>query len=161
MSDLQLGGILRSAQRCARCPIGSTLTALTVGLAALTCVTMGSGTVAHAQETPPGMSRAVPGRPTRVFIMAAFDDNCRSLPAPGIEITVPPKKGSVQFREGQSTTVQYSVSGKCVGTRVTGTGIYYAARADVSGEDEFTISARSAKGEVATRTFKMFITDGL
>jgi hypothetical protein len=114
-----------------------------------------------AQGTPPGMIRAVPDRPTRVFIMAAFDDECRSLPAPAIEVSVAPKLGSVQFREGQSTTVQYSLSGKCVGTRVTGTGIYYAARGDASGEDTFTISARSANGEVATRTFRMFVSDGI
>lgn len=107
------------------------------------------------------MIRAVPDRPTRVFIMAAFDDACRSLPAPAIDITVAPRKGAVQFREGQTTTVQYSLSGKCAGTRVTGTGIYYAARADASGEDTFTISAKSAKGEVATRTFKMFVSEGL
>lgn len=107
------------------------------------------------------MIRAVPERPTRVFIMAAFDDDCRSLPAPAIEISVAPKMGAVQLREGQSTTVQYSLSGKCVGTRVTGTGIYYAARGDASGEDTFTITARSANGEVATRTFRMFVSDGI
>jgi len=116
---------------------------------------------AFAQEVPPGMTRAVPDRPTRVFIMASFDDACRSLPAPPIEITEPPKKGTVQFRPGQSTTVQITATGKCKGASVTGTGIYYAARADASGEDRFTISARSSTGEIATRTFQMFISDGL
>ncbi len=117
--------------------------------------------IALAQETPAGMTRAVPDRPTRVFIMAAFDDACRSLPAPPIEITEPPKKGTVQFRPGQSTTVQITATGKCKGATVTGTGIYYAARADASGEDRFTISARSSTGEIATRTFQMFISDSL
>lgn len=116
---------------------------------------------AVAQETPPGMSRVSPGASTRVFVMAAFDDHCKSIPAPKIEIVTPPKKGSVSFREGQSTTVQFSLSGKCTGTRVLGTGIYYTARADMSGEDAFTISARGASGEVASRDFKMFISDGL
>ncbi len=116
---------------------------------------------AIAQETPAGMTRAVPDRPTRVFIMAAFDDACRSLPAPPIEITEPPKKGTVQFRPGQSTTVQVTATGKCKGAAVTGTGIYYAARADASGEDRFTISVRSSTGEIATRTFQMFISEGL
>lgn len=117
--------------------------------------------IAFAQDTPAGMTRAVPDRPTRVFIMAAFDDACRSLPAPPIEITEPPKKGTVQFRPGQSTTVQITATGKCKGAIVTGTGIYYAARADASGEDRFTISARSSTGEIATRTFQMFISEGL
>lgn len=117
--------------------------------------------IAFAQDTPAGMTRAVPDRPTRVFIMAAFDDACRSLPAPPIEITEPPKKGTVQFRPGQSTTVQITATGKCKGATVTGTGIYYAARADALGEDRFTISARSSTGEIATRTFQMFISEGL
>ncbi len=129
--------------------------------ALVAAVVLASATAGAAQETPPGMIRAVPDRPTRVFIMAAFDDDCRSLPAPAIEISVAPKKGAVQFRAGQSTTVQYSLTGKCVGTRVTGTGIYYAARADAAGEDTFTITARSANGEVATRTFQMFVSDGI
>lgn len=131
------------------------------GVMALAAVLAASVSLSWAQETPPGMIRAVPERPTRVFIMAAFDDDCRSLPAPAIEITSPPKKGAVQLREGQTTTVQYSLSGKCIGTRVTGTGIYYVARGDASGEDTFTISSRSAKGEVAMRTFQMFVSDGI
>ena len=117
--------------------------------------------LAFAQETPAGMTRAVPERPTRVFIMAAFDDACHSLPAPPIEITEPPKKGTVQFRPGQSTTVAITATGKCKGATVTGTGIYYAARAEASGEDRFTISARSSTGAIATRTFQMFISEGL
>ena len=120
-----------------------------------------AGPPTHAQEVPAGMIRAVPDRPTRVFIMAAFDDACRQLPAPRIDIVEKPRKGSVEFREGQQTTVQYSLSGKCSGTRITGTGIYYAARSDASGEDSFTVSARGAGGEIATRTFRMFITEGI
>lgn len=130
-------------------------------LISIALTTAGGATLALAQPVPSGMIRAVPDRPTRVFIMAAFDDACRSLPAPKLEITEQPKKGSVQFREGQQTTVQFSASGKCSGAAVTGTGIYYAARADASGEDRFTITARGAGGEVATRVFQMFITEGL
>ena len=58
-------------------------------------------------------------------------------------------------------SVQFSVTGKCKGARVIGTGIYYAARSDAVGEDTFTISARLATGEVSTRSFAMFISDGL
>lgn len=129
-------------------------------LAAGTALAVQIGAV-EAQEQPPGTIRAVPDRPTRVFIMAAFDDDCRSLPAPRIEITTPPKKGAVQFRPGQSTKVAFSGTGKCKGAAVAGTGIYYAARADAAGEDTFTITARLASGEVSTRTFQMFISDGL
>ena len=120
-----------------------------------------SGAHSFAQETPAGMTRVSPGAATRVFIMAAFDDDCRALPAPSIEITQAPKKGAVQFRDGQTTTVQFSATGKCKGARVIGTGIYYAARSDAVGEDTFTISARLATGEVSTRSFAMFISDGL
>ncbi len=112
-----------------------------------------------AQETPPGMSRVSPGASTRVFVMAAFDDACKEIAAPSIEIVKPPRKGSVSFRERQTTTIQSSLSGKCTGQRVTGTGIYYTARMDTAGEDAFSIAARLATGEVATRSFQMFISD--
>lgn len=114
---------------------------------------------AQAQEIPPGHSRASPGAPTRVFVMAAFDAACKSLPAPQIEITVAPAKGSVSFREKQDTTVQFSQAGTCNNARVQGTGIYYTAQPGTSGADTFSISARLSTGETATRTFRLFITD--
>ena len=115
--------------------------------------------LATAQETPHGMSRVSPGASTRVFVMAAFDDACKPIAAPAIEVVKPPGKGSVSFREGQATTIISSLSGKCIGQRITGTGIYYAARPDAAGEDGFSITARLATGEIATRSFQMFISD--
>ena len=114
---------------------------------------------ALAQDIPPGHTRVSPGASTRVFVMAAFDKDCRSLPAPKIDITQAPAKGSVSFREKQTTTVQFSQGGTCNNARVEGTGIYYTARPDASGADTFSISARLGAGEPATRTFKLFITD--
>ena len=117
------------------------------------------GSIVAAQETPPGMSRVSPGASTRVFVMAAFDDACKAIAAPAIEVVKPPRKGSVSLREGQTTTIMSSLSGKCTGQRVTGTGIYYTARTDTAGEDAFSITARLATGEVTTRSFQMFISD--
>lgn len=114
-----------------------------------------------AQETPPGMTRVSPGKSTRVFVMAAFDDACKPIAAPSIQVTAPPRKGSVSFREGQTTMIMSSLSGKCIGERVQGTGIYYTASPDGAGEDAFEITARLATGAVTTRGFKMFISDGL
>ena len=127
--------------------------------AAVLALALAPGAGAQPPETPPGMIRVVPGNSTRVFVMAAFDAKCQSLAAPPIEIVQAPAKGSVSFREGQTTTVQTSLSGSCVGSRVSGTGIYYTAGADKGGEDRFTISARLATGEVATRSFQMFIAE--
>lgn len=112
-----------------------------------------------AQETPPGMTRVSPGKSTRVFVMAAFDDSCKPLAAPSIEVTISPRKGTVVFREGQTTTIMSSLSGKCIGERVQGTGIYYTASESGAGEDAFEITARLATGALSTRSFKMFISD--
>ena len=116
-------------------------------------------TAGHAQETPHGMTLVSPGKSTRVYVMAAFDSQCRSIAAPKIEIVKPPAKGSISLREGHATTVQSSLSGTCVGARVTGTGVYYTAGEGAAGEDAFTISARLSSGEVASRSFQMFISD--
>lgn len=117
-----------------------------------------AGTSSTLAQDKPG-TRVSPGASTRVFVMAGFDVNCQSLPKPQITITAPPAKGTVSFREGQTTTVQYSLSGKCIGAKVQGTGIYYTANADASGPDQFSIEARAPSGEVASRSFKLNISD--
>ena len=114
---------------------------------------------AAAQEPPRGGTRVSPGGTTRVYVMAAFDKDCVSLPKPEIAITTPPAKGHVSLREGQTVVVQQSISGSCLGQRVTGTGVYYTAGADASGPDSFRISARLSTGEVTERTFQLRIED--
>jgi hypothetical protein len=117
-----------------------------------------SGTVSLAEVAERG-TRAVPERPARVFVMASFASDCAPAAAPQITIDRPPAKGTVSFRAGQMTTVQYSLTGKCVGARVPGTGIYYTARVGESGRDTFSITARLPTGETASRTFTIEIED--
>lgn len=112
-----------------------------------------------AQDLATEPTRVSPGASTRVWIMAAFDETCRAIAAPRIDITVRPAKGTVTFREGQSTTVKSSRSGTCLGARVTGTGVYYTAGATAEGADTFSIEARLPTGEIAARTFHLTISD--
>lgn len=101
-------------------------------------------------------TKMVPERPGRVFVMAGFDDVCKSLSPVTITVDKAPEKGSVSFRDNQETTIQYSVSGRCVGSRIRGTGIYYTARAGTSGTDTFSVTARLGS-ETASRTFTVNI----
>ncbi len=122
----------------------------------------GVGPAAAQSASPTGSIRgtkAVAERPARVFVMASFGKSCEPVAAPVLTIDQPPGKGTVSFRDGQQTTVQYSLSGQCVGSRVTGTGIYYTAARGQTGTDTFTVTARLASGEVATRTFKVEIAE--
>jgi hypothetical protein len=129
-----------------------------VGVAGIVLLCIGAS-ITDAQEVKRGATRVSPGGTTRVFVMAGFDAQCQSLPPAAIAVDVVPKKGSVSFRQGQSIVVQTSASGTCIGSRVTGTGIYYTAAADGSGGDSFSITARLASGETATRTFNLHISD--
>ena len=99
----------------------------------------------------------VPGRRARVFIFAGVGYNCEPIAAPQVTITESPAKGDVSFVPGQVTTIQSSAKGTCIGTKTKGTGSYYTARAGVDGTDHFSISARLASGETATRTFEVHI----
>jgi len=116
----------------------------------------GDGAVADATErsTP-----VVPGRPARVFIFAGFGRRCEPLTAPQITITELPTKGDVSFVPGQETTIQHSAQGTCIGQKARGTGVYYTARAGQEGVDRFSIAAKLAGGETATRTFEVRIAD--
>jgi hypothetical protein len=127
------------------------------GLIVAAVVAAASGTL--AQEPSRGATRVSPGGTTRVFVMAGFDSQCRSTPSAQITVDVPPAKGSVSMREGQGTTVQYSLSGSCIGAKVQGVGIYYSARPNTEGADTFSISARLASGETASRTFHLNISE--
>ena len=134
--------------------MGTKILAGSVAAAALITVSQLS-----AQESRPSSTRVSPGGTTRVYIMAAFNDRCETSGTAEIELTVPPAKGSMALRPGQATTVASSGTGKCLGARVQGTGIYYTARADAAGADSFTIRATLPTGETAERTFSLRIED--
>jgi predicted small lipoprotein YifL len=101
----------------------------------------------------------VPGRPARVFIMAAVGKACEQLAPPEITITAQPAKGDVSFTPGQDTNIATSAQGTCIGTKTKGMGIYYTARAGATGTDAFAISAKLATGETATRSFTVTIAE--
>jgi hypothetical protein len=114
---------------------------------------------APANDAATRSAPVVPGRPGRVFIFAGVGDSCEQLTAPEITLLQTPQKGDVSFKPGQMTTIAASASGKCIGTKATGTGVYYTARAGMSGSDTFAVSARMATGETMTRTFSVSIAE--
>jgi hypothetical protein len=111
------------------------------------------------QDAATRSSPVVVGRPARVFIFAGLDKSCKSLPPPEIVVTAPPTKGDLSFRPGQQTTIQYSLSGSCVGSKASGTGLYYTARKGASGTDRFAVDAKLSSGETASRSFEVRITE--
>ncbi len=109
---------------------------------------------AAVRKTP-----VTPGRPARVLIFAGFGDHCEQVPAPQITVTQAPAKGDLSFVQDQETTIQYSAQGTCIGQTAKGTGIYYTARAGQDGVDRFSVSAKLATGETATRAFEVRIAE--
>ncbi len=129
---------------------------LALGLSAITIALLGlwsNPTHAAGKAT-----HVKPGEATRVFVMAGFTpDACAFIGFPDMQLDAQPAKGQVAFKTGEPTTIQYSLSGKCIGTQVQGTGIYYTPVAGQSGEDKFIVSGRLGSGEPATRTFFVMI----
>lgn len=124
--------------------------------------TQGNYTPAGGPPTQDAATRSSPvvvGRPARVFIFASFGKSCEPVAAPQIVISTPPAKGDITFQPGQETTIQYSLSGNCIGQKATGTGVYYTARAGSTGTDSFVLQATLASGEVATRSFEVKIAE--
>jgi hypothetical protein len=133
---------------------------LALGLAAISIVLLTLwSSPAHAEGSTTGRgTRVKPGEATRVFVMVGFTpDACSFLGYPEMQLQTQPAKGQVQFKTGEATTIQYSLSGKCIGTQVQGTGIYYTPIAGRYGADTFTVSGRLGSGEPATRTFSVII----
>jgi hypothetical protein len=117
-----------------------------------------SGSAVAQDERLTG-TRVSPGGTTRVYVMAAFDSQCNTTGAAVIDIVTPPAQGTVSLRPNQSTTIMASLSGKCIGARVQGTGIYYVANAKAAGRDTFSIRARLGTGEVVDKSFQLRIED--
>ena len=117
--------------------------------------TAGAPTADAAVRSTP----VVPGRAARVFVFAGFGEKCEAVAAPQITITTPPAKGEVTFVPGHDTTIQYSAQGTCIGQKTKGTGVYYTAHAGQKGTDRFSIAAKLATGETASRTFEVRIAE--
>ena len=114
---------------------------------------------APTQDAATRTSPVVVERPARVFVFAGWDERCAALAAPQLVVTAPPAQGEDTFRPGQQTTIAASANGTCDGRSVTGTGVYYTARAGASGSDRFTVEARLATGETKRRVFEVRIAD--
>lgn len=97
------------------------------------------------------------GQSTRVFVMAGFTPDCAFKGYPDIQVDKAPAKGKVEMTTGADTTIQYSLSGKCVGTPIKGTAINYVPLPGQTGEDTFSVVGRLGNGEPATRTFSVII----
>jgi hypothetical protein len=70
-----------------------------------------------------------------------------------------PDQGTVTFDAVEPTTMQYSLSGNCIGHRVAGTGVYYTPKPGAAGTDTFTISAHAGRSTTATRTITVSIAE--
>jgi hypothetical protein len=116
-----------------------------------------AGGEAPTQDAATRSMPVVPGRPARVFVFAGWDAACAPTAAPQVSVTAPPAQGDISFRPGQQTTIAASAGGTCSGRTVTGTGVYYTARAGAAGTDRFTLEARLASGETSRRVFEVTI----
>lgn len=137
-------------------------TATTLLLAACGGTAPSGGVPSAGAPTRDAATRSAPvvaGRPARVFVFAGWDEACTATAPPDITVTQPPAHGDISFRAGQETTIAASASGTCAGRTVTGTGVYYTARAGASGTDRFAVEARLASGETAARVFEVTIAE--
>ena len=101
----------------------------------------------------------VAGRPARLYIWAGFSEkDCKPITA-NFAVTQAPAKGTVSFKPNQPTKIQHSGSGKCIGTRLAGTGIYYLAKEGQSGSDQFTVTATTPSGQTVTKSFQVEIAE--
>lgn len=113
--------------------------------------------VVQTAASPTRGRPVVAGRPARMYIFAGFKEkDCTPVEAT-LAVAQQPSKGTVEFKPGQSTTIMQSGSGKCIGAKMQGTGVYYTAAKGQSGPDRFVVSATTPNGQVSTKTFNLKI----
>ncbi len=96
---------------------------------------------------------------SRVFVLAGLGPDCNSSKIPMITVDKAPTKGTVTFIAVPETTVQFSLSGQCVGKRVPGVGVFYKPNEGATGPDVFTVVARAGTRELASRTIPVEIAE--
>lgn len=101
----------------------------------------------------------VPGRAGRVFVFAALDAACGTLPPPELAVIRKPSKGDLSYRSGLKTKIAVSAGGTCKDAEASGTGVYYTAHEGASGTDSFSLTAKLASGETMTRDFDVSIAE--
>jgi hypothetical protein len=141
--------------------IGSCL-ALVGGCTALTPdAPLTTATVPPTAERKPELivhgTKVVADAPTRVFVIAGLDSKCRATKQPAVVLTQPPTKGTVTLQPVPPTVMQFSLSGKCIGQRVPGIGVYYQARAGEAGGDTFSFAVKIGRAEPITKTIPVAI----
>jgi hypothetical protein len=104
-------------------------------------------------------TKVVANAPTRVFVVAGLDARCRATGQPAIVITQPPGKGTVSLKAVPPTTMQFTLSGKCIGQRVPGVGVYYQARDGEVGVDTFTFAVKIGRAEPLIKTIPVVISN--
>jgi hypothetical protein len=109
-------------------------------------------------KTPQG-TRVTSDATARVFVLAGLAADCSPISIPMITVGQAPTKGTITFLAVPETTVQFSVSGKCIGKQVPGVGVFYKANEGASGSDVFTVVARSGNRELASRTITVEIAE--
>lgn len=117
-----------------------------------------TGSVPTTSSGPRGVP-VLPGRAARMYVWAAFLEKDCSPVTTNVAVAQAPTKGTVSFRENQSTMIQHSLSGKCVGNSIEGKGVYYTANKGTDGDDTFSVTATSPGGQPSTKTFKVRIVD--
>jgi hypothetical protein len=119
-----------------------------------------TGSITPQAPAAAGPTRGRPvvaGRPARMYIFAGFKEKDCSPVQANLSLAQQPAKGTVEFRPGQTTTIMQSGSGKCIGTKLPGIGVYYTAAEGQTGTDRFVVSATTPTGEVSSKTFDLKI----
>ena len=118
-------------------------------------------TTASIAAPPPAKTvhgtRVTSDAAARVFVLAGLAADCSPISIPMITVSQAPTKGTITFVPVGDTTVQFSLSGKCVGRRVPGVAVFYKANPGQIGPDVFTVAANAGKRQLATRTIPVEI----
>ena len=77
----------------------------------------------------------VVGKPILVTVAGQHNKYCDSVGGATINVTVPPKLGSVSSTDLVDYVIGRTGDGRCIGVRQKGTGVYYTATA--AGHDRF------------------------
>ena len=128
---------------------------LSVACCGLASVLAGTAALAQEETVRTSVEMRV-GQTRQLGVYGGHRPDCvTSVPPQAIEITQPPRLGTLTQRQGVPYTSAHSISGTCLGSQFTGTSVDYTARAP--GTETVVLDVRFQNG-ASHREYRIKVT---
>jgi hypothetical protein len=111
---------------------------------------------ALAQDKTYRNAAAISGRPLRLAVFENVSPDCKPGPLPEINVTTPPKNGTLAVRSGK---VKAGSLSRCPTLEVPRNGVFYQSKPGFKGADEVAFEVKRPDGRTHLVTYRIEVSE--